>query len=115
MKRVWVGEGEGEAGECESVNNGTTVDAIGAAADTSTKVNAGKKTSKAVKKELFEGYFSFSVSYDQMYRKAGHGSGSTCRFAFWGVRAMKDNAGKEIGIGPGKGIGAGMRKGLGWG
>ncbi|KAG2140943.1 uncharacterized protein EDB93DRAFT_1071586, partial [Suillus bovinus] len=67
------------------------------AADSSTKANPGKKTSKAVKKELFEGYFSFSVSYDQMYRKAGHGSGSTCRFAFWGVRAMKDNTGKEIG------------------
>ncbi|KAG1719843.1 hypothetical protein EDB19DRAFT_1647724, partial [Suillus lakei] len=83
MKRVWVGEGEGEAGECEN--------------------------------ELFEGYFSFSVSYDPMYRKAGHGSGSMCRFAFWGVRAMKDNTGKEIGLGPGKGIGAGMRKGLGWG
>ncbi|KAG1813034.1 hypothetical protein EV424DRAFT_1296894, partial [Suillus variegatus] len=59
---------------------------------------------ESVKKELFEGYFSFSVSYDQMYRKAGHGSGSTCRFAFWGVRAMKDNTGKEIGLGPGKGI-----------
>ncbi|KAG1719272.1 hypothetical protein EDB19DRAFT_1919148 [Suillus lakei] len=114
MKRVWVGEGEGEAGECENVGDGTA-DGAGAAADSSTKPNAGKKTSKAVKKELFEGYFSFSVSYDPMYRKAGHGSGSMCRFAFWGVRAMKDNTGKEIGLGPGKGIGAGMRKGLGWG
>ncbi|KAG2357665.1 hypothetical protein BDR07DRAFT_1612401 [Suillus spraguei] len=113
MKRVWVGEGEAE--ECENVDNGTTVDCVGTAADSSTKANAGKKTSKAVKKELFEGYFSFSVSYDEMYRKAGHGSGSSCRFAFWGVRAMKDNTGKEIGLGPGKGIGAGMRKGLGWG
>lgn len=108
MKRVWVGEGV--AGECENVGDGTTVDCVGEAADSSTKANAGKKTSKAVKKELFEGYFSFSVSYDQMYRKAGHGSGSTCRFAFWGVRAMKDNTGKEIGLGPGKGIGAGMRR-----
>ncbi|KAG1723481.1 uncharacterized protein EDB91DRAFT_1015461, partial [Suillus paluster] len=62
------------------------------------------ETTKSVQKELFEGYFSFSVSYDSMYRKAGHGSGSMCRFAFWGVRAMKDNTGKEIGLGPGKGI-----------
>ncbi|KAG2088689.1 uncharacterized protein F5147DRAFT_726787 [Suillus discolor] len=108
MKRVWVGEGV--VGECENVGDGTTIDCVGEAADSSTKANAGKKASKAVKKELFEGFFSFSVSYDQMYRKAGHGSGSTCRFAFWGVRAMKDNTGKEIGLGPGKGIGAGMRR-----
>ncbi|KAG1884547.1 hypothetical protein F4604DRAFT_1918977 [Suillus subluteus] len=115
MKRVWVGEGEGEAGVCENVDNGTTVDHVGEAADSPTKENLGTKTSKPVKKELFEGYFSFSVSYDQMYRKAGHGDGSACRFAFWGVRAMRDNTGKEIGLGPGKGVGAGMRKGLGWG
>ncbi|KAH7903539.1 hypothetical protein BJ138DRAFT_1167982 [Hygrophoropsis aurantiaca] len=50
-------------------------------------------------KELFEGFFSFSVSYDGMYRKAGHGTGAKYKFAFWGVRAMKDNTGKEIGLG----------------
>ncbi|KAG9318088.1 hypothetical protein JVU11DRAFT_154 [Chiua virens] len=53
-------------------------------------------------RELFEGFFSFSVGYDSMYRKAGHGNGATYKFAFWGVRAMKDNTGKEIGLGPGK-------------
>ncbi|KAH7919490.1 hypothetical protein BV22DRAFT_1051005 [Leucogyrophana mollusca] len=50
-------------------------------------------------KELFEGFFSFSVSYDSMYRKAGHGTGAKYKFAFWGVRAMRDNSGKEIGLG----------------
>lgn len=50
-------------------------------------------------KELFEGFFSFSVCYDSMYRKAGHGNGATYKFAFWGVRALKDNTGKEIGLG----------------
>jgi hypothetical protein len=53
-------------------------------------------------KELFEGFFSFSVCYDSMYRKAGHGNGAKYKFAFWGVRAMKDNTGKEIGLGPRK-------------
>lgn len=53
-------------------------------------------------KELFEGFFSFSVCYDSMYRKAGHGNGAKYKFAFWGVRAMKDNTGKEIGLGPSK-------------
>ena len=53
-------------------------------------------------KELFEGFFSFSVCYDSMYRKAGHGNGAGSRFAFWGVRAMKDNTGTEIGLGPRK-------------
>lgn len=55
-----------------------------------------------VVKELFEGFFSFSVCYDSMYRKAGHGNGAKYKFAFWGVRAMKDNTGKEIGLGPRK-------------
>lgn len=53
-------------------------------------------------KELFEGFFSFSVSYDSTYRKADHSNGSVYKFAFWGVRAMKDNTGKEIGLGPRK-------------
>ena len=53
-------------------------------------------------KELFEGFFSFSVCYDSMYRKAGHSNGAGYKFAFWGVRAMKDNTGKEIGLGPRK-------------
>lgn len=53
-------------------------------------------------KELFEGFFSFSVCYDSMYRKAGHGNGAKYKFAFWGVRAMKDNMGREIGLGPRK-------------
>lgn len=50
-------------------------------------------------KELFEGFFSFSVCYDSLYRKAGHGNGAKYKFAFWGVRAMKDNTSKEIGLG----------------
>ncbi|KAF8555423.1 hypothetical protein OG21DRAFT_1570676 [Imleria badia] len=57
-----------------------------------------------VVKEFFEGFFSFSVCYDSMYRKAGHGNGATgkFKFAFWGVRTMKDNTSKEIGLGPTK-------------
>ncbi|KIJ63448.1 hypothetical protein HYDPIDRAFT_55027, partial [Hydnomerulius pinastri MD-312] len=55
-------------------------------------------------KELFEGFFSFSVSYDSMYKKAGHGNGAKYKFAFWGVRAMKDNTGKEIGLGQRKAL-----------
>ncbi|KAG1853430.1 hypothetical protein DFJ58DRAFT_883639 [Suillus subalutaceus] len=103
MKRVWVGEGEGEL--ITSARR----------SDSSTKANPDKKTSKPVKKELFEGYFSFSVSYDQMYRKAGHGDGSACRFAFWGVRAMKDNYGEGDRTRPGEGNWSGNEEGVGMG
>ncbi|KAF8555439.1 hypothetical protein OG21DRAFT_904431 [Imleria badia] len=51
-------------------------------------------------KELFEGFFSFNVSYSGLYRRKGHGNGEKYEFAFWGVRAMKDSTGKEIGLGP---------------
>ncbi|KAF8555420.1 hypothetical protein OG21DRAFT_1410892, partial [Imleria badia] len=53
-------------------------------------------------KELVECFFSFSVCYDSMYRKAGHGNRAKYNFAFWAVRATKDNTGKEIGSGPTK-------------
>ncbi|KAH7890182.1 hypothetical protein F5I97DRAFT_647256 [Phlebopus sp. FC_14] len=59
-------------------------------------------TDERCTKELYEGFFSFSVSYDGMYHKAGHGNGAKYKFAFWGVRALKDNTGKEIGLGPRK-------------
>jgi hypothetical protein len=50
--------------------------------------------------ELFEGFVSFNVSYSGLYRRKGHGPGSDIEFAFWGVRARKDDNGKEIGLCP---------------
>lgn len=50
--------------------------------------------------ELFEGFFSFNVSHSAMYRRKGHGGGEKVKFAFWGVRARRDNTGKEIGLCP---------------
>jgi len=50
--------------------------------------------------ELFEGFMSFKVSYGALYRRNGHGNGNNIKFAFWGVRARKDNDGKEIGLYP---------------
>jgi hypothetical protein len=50
--------------------------------------------------ELFEGFASFNVSYSGLYRRKGHGPSDKYKFAFWGVRARRDNAGKEIGLHP---------------
>ena len=38
--------------------------------------------------ELFEGFFSFDVSYSGMYRRKGHGSGRNVEMAFWAVRGV---------------------------
>jgi len=107
IKRIWVGQGEEEG-----VGDGTDVDGVGTVAGCA---NADKGIGKSVRKELFEGYISFSISYDTVCRKTGYGSGSTCWFMFWRVRAMRDITEKDIGLGPGKeeGTGVAMRKGLG--
>ena len=50
--------------------------------------------------KLFEGFVSFNVSYSGLYKRKGHGNGEKIKFAFWGVRAPRDKAGKEIGLCP---------------
>lgn len=50
------------------------------------------------RQELFEMYFSFDVSFSGMYSGKGHGSGQEFCFAFWAVRARRDQEGKEIGL-----------------
>lgn len=40
--------------------------------------------------ELLEGYLAFDVKFSGMYKRKGHGSGTSCKFAFWVVRAKKD-------------------------
>ncbi|KII90438.1 hypothetical protein PLICRDRAFT_173853 [Plicaturopsis crispa FD-325 SS-3] len=49
--------------------------------------------------ELFEGHLSFNIRYTSMYKRAGEGSGQNGKWAFWAVRARKDAAGEEIGLG----------------
>ncbi|KAJ7705595.1 hypothetical protein B0H17DRAFT_1126392 [Mycena rosella] len=48
--------------------------------------------------QIFEGYFSFNVAHSGLYKRKGHGSGSKSSFAFWAVRARRDEAGVEIGL-----------------
>ncbi|KAK0506675.1 hypothetical protein EDD18DRAFT_1097922 [Armillaria luteobubalina] len=48
--------------------------------------------------ELFEGFFSLMISYSNLYKRKGHGSGDDTEFAFWAVRARRDVDGKEIGL-----------------
>lgn len=48
--------------------------------------------------KLFEGYFSLNVVHSDTYEGMGHGSGSNAEFAFWAVRASKNNAGQEFGL-----------------
>jgi len=44
-------------------------------------------TPGGVLQELFEGFFSFSVSFGTLYKKAGHGNGAKYKYAFWAIRA----------------------------
>jgi hypothetical protein len=46
-----------------------------------------KITPGGVLQELFEGFFSFSVSFGPLYKKAGHGNGAKYKYAFWAIRA----------------------------
>ncbi|KAJ7182818.1 hypothetical protein C8R43DRAFT_968151 [Mycena crocata] len=48
--------------------------------------------------DIFEGYLSFKVVYSGLYRRKGHGGGSNHPFAFWAVRARRDENGVEIGL-----------------
>lgn len=48
--------------------------------------------------ELFEGYLEFGVKFGSMYTRKRLGSGTSCKFAFWAVRARKDEDGNEIGL-----------------
>jgi len=50
--------------------------------------------------ELFEGYFTFNVSYSGLYKRAGHGSGERFEWSFWAIRARRGASGKEIGLRP---------------
>ncbi|KAH7908985.1 hypothetical protein BJ138DRAFT_1067862 [Hygrophoropsis aurantiaca] len=57
-------------------------------------------TSANGQQELFEGYFSCKVKYSAIYKRKGHGNGEDFNFSFWGVKALRDKDGKEIGLGP---------------
>ncbi|KAJ6455322.1 hypothetical protein C8R47DRAFT_1082776 [Mycena vitilis] len=48
--------------------------------------------------EVWEGYLSFNVVHSGLYKRKRHGGGQAIGFPFWGVRARKDEAGKEIGL-----------------
>ncbi|KAI0045557.1 hypothetical protein FA95DRAFT_1543607 [Auriscalpium vulgare] len=49
-------------------------------------------------KELFEGYCTLNLTYGPLLRRKGHGSFGNAIVGFWAVRALKDEAGNEIGI-----------------
>jgi hypothetical protein len=51
-----------------------------------------------IPQELFEGFFSFSVSFDSLYKKAGHGNGAKYKYAFWAIRGSMGDDGREIGL-----------------
>lgn len=55
-----------------------------------------KLTPEGAMQELFEGFFSFSVSFDSLYKKAGHGNGAKYKYAFWAVRASTGADGSTI-------------------
>lgn len=48
--------------------------------------------------ELFEGIWDFHASHGPMLRRKGFGGSTDYDSAFWGIRALKDKEGKEIGI-----------------
>ncbi|CAL1703085.1 unnamed protein product [Somion occarium] len=48
--------------------------------------------------ELFEGHFTFNLRYSRLLSSRGHGSGDESDYAFWAVRALTDDIGKEIGL-----------------
>jgi hypothetical protein len=95
----------------ESIPNGPGISAVMALADDRCGVQSAsgifkmkrvwtKLNSDGEFVELFEGFLSFNVTHSSLYRRKGHGSGSKVKFAFWGVRARTDGAGKEIGLRP---------------
>ncbi|KIM90091.1 hypothetical protein PILCRDRAFT_84257 [Piloderma croceum F 1598] len=55
-----------------------------------------KLTPEGTLEELFEGFFSFSVSFDSLYKKAGHGNGARYKYAFWAIRASTGADGSDV-------------------
>jgi hypothetical protein len=59
-----------------------------------------KLTPEGDLQELFEGFFSFNLSFDNLYKKGGHGNGAKYKYAFWAIRGSKGPDGREMGLGP---------------
>ncbi|KIM80040.1 hypothetical protein PILCRDRAFT_822875 [Piloderma croceum F 1598] len=55
-----------------------------------------KLTPEGALKELFEGFFSFSISFDNLYKQAGHGNGARYKYAFWAIRASTGADGSDV-------------------
>lgn len=55
-----------------------------------------KLTPEGVLEELFEGFFSFSISFDSLYKKAGHGNGARYKYAFWAIRTSTGADGSDV-------------------
>lgn len=55
------------------------------------------------KQELFEGYFFFKTQHGATLRRKNWGPSMPYSSGFWGVRALKDEDGEEIGIDTGDG------------
>jgi hypothetical protein len=55
-----------------------------------------KLTPEGALEELFEGFFSFSVSFDSLYKKAGHGNGARYKYAFWAIRVSTGTDGSDV-------------------
>lgn len=105
MKRVWVGQGEEE----ESVGDATEVDGVGTVVGSA---NVDKRIGKRVRKELFECYISFSVSYNSVQK------GRLWERINMSVHVLESNERyyrKGDWAGPGKGGGGGNEERVGMG
>ncbi len=46
--------------------------------------------------EMFDCTFSVNVSYSDLYRRKGHGSGERISMECWAIRARKNSSGEEV-------------------
>jgi hypothetical protein len=65
--------------------------------------------------ELFEGEVSVKIGYAGMYSRRGHGRGTDKTLRFAAVRAKRDAASTELGLGPRKCQGGSLSHGSGGG
>ena len=86
---VHIGEtvkGQGVSGDLELGEDNCGVSS--ASGDIKMRQLWSKVDAEGKSMELFEGFFSFDVSYSGMYRRKGHGSGQNAEMAFWAVRGV---------------------------
>lgn len=79
-------QGRGVAGDLELDENNCGVSS--ASGEIKMRPLWSKLYAEGKNMELFEGFFSFDVSYSGMYRRKGHGSGRNVEMAFWAVRGV---------------------------